>query len=172
MALEPPDAQAASHPLKAPQIVELHKVEASCASTPKYGWYITPLNTLEQVIFNPVIFQDALLVNTTVPADNSPFSCKNVGDTGWTIAVSLATGGSIAGLFPLYNDAMVVGSQTNNSGSPFIVSAGGELHMLTQTTGGGAQNGPVRCPPGSAICEAPIKPHGPTGKRLTWIQRR
>lgn len=146
--------------------------QAKCAQAPQYGWYINLLNTLEQVIFNPVTFQDILLVNTTVPANNPPFSCKNNGDTGYTIAVSLATGGAVPGLFPLYGDTSAVGSLTNNSGSPFIVMAGGQAYMLTQTVGGGAPGGPITCPPGSALCSAQIKPTGPVGKRLTWIQRR
>jgi type IV pilus assembly protein PilY1 len=142
-------------------------------STPKYGWYITLLNPLEQVIFNPIIFQDILLVNTTVPAANSPYSCKNTHDTGYTIAISLATGGSIPGLFPLYlNDTLAAGSLTNGSGSPFILQAGGQFYMLTQTLGGGTATGPIVCAPGSLVCEARIKPQGPVGKRLTWTQRR
>ena len=119
-----------------------------------------------------MIYQNVLLVNTTVPADNSPFSCKNTGDSGYTIAVALDTGGALAGLFPQYKDPLVVGSKTNNSGSPFIVMAGGQAFMLTQTVGGGAVNGPISCPVGSPVCSAPIKPKGPVGKRLTWIQRR
>jgi type IV pilus assembly protein PilY1 len=146
--------------------------QTSCTTTPKYGWYITLQNSLEQVIFNPVIYQDVFLVNTVVPAANSPFSCKNTGDTGYTIAVSLATGGAISGLFPQYGDTHAVGSLTNGSGSPFIILAGGDSYMLTQTVGGGSANGPISCPPGSLVCSAPIKPHGPVGKRLTWIQRR
>jgi type IV pilus assembly protein PilY1 len=146
--------------------------QSNCTTAPKYGWYITLLNTLEQVIFNPVIYQDVLLVNTTVPADNSPLSCKNTGDTGYTIGVSLATGGAIAGLFPLYGDLAAVGSRTNNSGSVFIMMVGGQAYMLTQTVGDGVVDGPVACPAGSPVCSARIKPHGPVGKRLTWIQRR
>jgi len=44
--------------------------------------------------------------------------------------------------------------------------------MVTQTVGGGKVDGPVTCTKGSLICDAPIKPQGPVGKRLTWIQRR
>ncbi len=146
--------------------------QTTCGNSPQYGWFITLLGTLEQVIFNPVIYQNVLLVNTTVPADNAPFSCTNTGDSGYTIAVALDTGGSLAGLFPQYKDPLVVGSKTNNSGSPFIVMAGGQAFMLTQTVGGGAVNGPISCPKGSPVCSAPIKPKGPVGKRLTWIQRR
>ena len=140
--------------------------------TPQYGWYITLGHPNEQVIFNPVIYQNALLVNTTVPADNSAFSCKNNGDGGYTIAVALDTGAAIPGLFPLYNDTQVAGSLTNNSGSPFIVLAGGQAYMVTQTVGGGKVDGPIACQKGSQLCDARIKPQGPVGKRLTWIQRR
>jgi type IV pilus assembly protein PilY1 len=146
--------------------------QASCSTTPAYGWYITLLNHLEQVIFNPVQYGDILLVNTTVPADNSPLSCKNTADTGYTIAISLATGGSIKGLFPLHNDDMGVGSLTNGSGSPFIVLADKYAFMITQTLGGGAATGLISCVAGSLVCNAPIAPQGPVGKRLTWTQRR
>jgi type IV pilus assembly protein PilY1 len=146
--------------------------QSTCSSTPKYGWYITLGHLLEQVIFNPVIFQNALLVNTTVPANNPPFSCKNDGDSGYTIAVALDTGAAIPGLFPLYGDTLAAGSLTNNSGSPFIVMAGGQSYMLTQTVGNGKVDGPIACPKGSLLCDARIKPQGPVGKRLTWIQRR
>ncbi len=146
--------------------------QATCASTPSYGWYINLGHLLEQVIFNPVIYQNALLVNTTVPANNPPFSCKNDGDTGYTIAVALDTGAAIPGLFPLYGDTLGAGSLTNNSGSPFIVMAGGQAYMLTQTVGNGKLDGPIACAKGSLLCDARIEPQGPVGKRLTWIQRR
>jgi len=146
--------------------------QTTCANTPQIGWYITLGHPGEQVIFNPVVYQNALLINTTVPADNSPFSCKNNGDGGYTIAVALDTGAAIPGLFPQYGDTLAAGSLTNNSGSPFIVLVGSQAFMVTQTVGGGKVDGPVSCPKGSLICDAPIKPQGPVGKRLTWIQRR
>jgi type IV pilus assembly protein PilY1 len=144
----------------------------NCAGTPQYGWFITLGHPNEQVIFNPVIYQNALLVNTTLPADNSPFSCKNSGDGGYTIAIALDTGAAIPGLFPLSGDPVAAGSLTNNSGSPFIVLAGGQAYMVTQTVGGGKVDGPIACQKGSQLCDALIKPQGPVGKRLTWIQRR
>jgi len=144
----------------------------NCAQAPQYGWFITLGHPNEQVIFNPVIYQNALLVNTTLPADTSPFSCKNSGDGGYTIAIALDTGAAIPGLFPLYGDTLAAGSLTNNSGSPFIVMAGGQAYMVTQTVGGGKVDGPIACQKGSQLCDARIKPQGPVGKRLTWIQRR
>ena len=144
----------------------------NCAQAPQYGWFITLGHPNEQVIFNPVIYQNALLVNTTLPADTSPFSCKNSGDGGYTIAIALDTGAAIPGLFPLYGDTLAAGSLTNNSGSPFIVMAGGQAYMVTQTVGGGKVDGPIACQKGSQLCDARIKPRGPVGRRLTWIQRR
>jgi type IV pilus assembly protein PilY1 len=146
--------------------------QSNCASAPNSGWYITLGHPGEQVIFNPVIYQNALLINTTIPADNQPFSCKNNGDGGYTIAVALDTGAAIPGLFPQYGDTLAAGSLTNNSGSPFVVLAGGQAFMLTQTVGGGKVDGTLSCQKGSGVCEGPIKPQGPVGKRLTWIQRR
>ena len=146
--------------------------QTSCSTRPQIGWYITLGHPGEQVIFTPVVYQNALLINTTVPADNSPFSCKNNGDGGYTIAVALDTGAAIPGLFPQYGDTLAAGSLTNNSGSPFIVLVGSQAFMVTQTVGGGKVDGPVSCQKGSLICDAPIKPQGPVGKRLTWIQRR
>jgi type IV pilus assembly protein PilY1 len=144
----------------------------TCSSTPQYGWYISLLGTGEQVIFNPVLYQDAFIVNTTMAPNNSPLNCTPSTETGFTIAVSVSTGGSIAGLFPKYTDTAAVGSQTNGSGSPFVVLAGGGAHLLTQTLGNGVASGPMTCPAGSRVCDGAIKPHSPTGKRLTWIERR
>ena len=47
--------------------------------------------TQEQIVYNPLIYQNAFIVNTTVPAINSPSSCTINHDTGNTIAISLAT---------------------------------------------------------------------------------
>jgi type IV pilus assembly protein PilY1 len=144
--------------------------QSGCTNTPQVGWYITLGHPGEQVIFNPVIYQNALLINTTVPADNQPFSCTNTGDGGYTIAVALDTGAAIPGLFPQYGDTLAAGSLTNNSGSPFVVLVGGQAFMLTQSVGGGKPDGTLKCD--KKDCEAAISPKGPVGKRLTWIQRR
>jgi type IV pilus assembly protein PilY1 len=144
----------------------------TCSSTPQYGWYVSLLGSSEQVIFSPILYQDAFIVNTTMPANNSPLNCSPSTETGYTISISVSTGGVISGLFPKYTDTAAVGSQTNGSGSPFVVLAGGTAQVLTQSLGNGSQTGPIACPAGSKLCSGQIKPHNPTGKRLTWIERR
>jgi type IV pilus assembly protein PilY1 len=133
----------------------------------QFGWILALPGTSEQVVYSPILFQNAFLVNTTIPANNSPLSCTTNTDTGYTVAVSVGTGGNIPGFFLNYSDTTLGGLQTNGTGTPFIVSAAGQTAILTQTVG----NPPV-CPPGSSACPLPIKSLGATGKRLTWIERR
>jgi type IV pilus assembly protein PilY1 len=149
----------------------------TCTTSPQYGWYITLPGASEQVVFNPLVYLNALIVNTTIPANNSLLSCKTLTDTGNTIGISVSTGGTIPGFFPYFNDTSAVGGQTNGSGSPFIVLAGGQAQILTQTIGGlpsggsgAGATGPFSC--SGPLCSATAKPQGPTGKRLTWTERR
>ena len=66
---------------------------SACASgNNKLGWLIDLPDSSEQVIYNPIVYNGALVVNTTVPANNAPFSCNNNLPTGWTMAMSPATG--------------------------------------------------------------------------------
>jgi type IV pilus assembly protein PilY1 len=139
----------------------------------QFGWILALPGTSEQVVFNPVLFQNAFVVNTTIPANNSPLNCQTNTDTGYTIAVGVGTGGALGSFFKNYNDAAAAGSQTDGSGSPFFVSAAGQYFLLTQTTGGGCTvNCPITCPPGSPLCTPPINSSAPSGKRITWIERR
>ena len=139
-----------------------------------FGWKIAfPTgNTGEQVVFNPVEYQNAFIVNTTIPANNAPTSCQVTHDTGDTIAVSLVTGGSLNGFFRNTTDTYAAGSQTNGTGSPFIALAGGQASLLTQSLGEGLTNNVASCPKGALYCTSGIKTTGATGKRLTWIERR
>jgi hypothetical protein len=90
----------------------------------------------------------------------------------------MANGGAVPGLFPNYNDA--VGFQTDGSGTPIFVNAGGKDYFLTQTTDGngtGSSSAPqgVCQPPlhwSNGTCSAQTNLPGPTGRRLTWIQKR
>jgi type IV pilus assembly protein PilY1 len=140
----------------------------SCGSGNKqFGWILALPGTNEQVIFSPLLYQDAFIVNTTIPATNTPSSCSAATDTGWTVAVSVLTGGSLSGFFKNYNDTNVGALQTNGVGTPFGVTAGGNWFLLTQTLG----NSP-NCKPGSPLCDLQTKPTLKVGKRLTWIERR
>ena len=151
---------------------------ADCSATPQYGWYIVLPGSGEQVIFNPLLYQGTIYVNTTIPPDNSPLNCNPSTETGNTIAVSATTGGVVKGLFPDYSDAQVAGEATDPSGSPFIVLANGGAYVLTQSTLGlnnetAPANGPLACTTNSTmVCEAQVAYHGISGKRLTWIETR
>jgi type IV pilus assembly protein PilY1 len=78
----------------------------------KFGFAVSLPGTQEQIVFNPLIFQGALIVNTTIPAVNSPTSCQVLHDTGDTIALSLVTGGSLGS-----SDSGSGGSGSGSGGS-------------------------------------------------------
>ncbi|MFL6602690.1 MAG: pilus assembly protein [Steroidobacteraceae bacterium] len=145
----------------------------TCSSgNTQFGWVLALPGSNEQVIFSPLMFQNAFVVNTTIPASNNQTSCAVNSDTGYTIAVSLATGGSLPGFFKTYNDTSAAASLTNGTGTPFIVLAGGQSYLITQSLGNGKSNGPVACPPGALYCSTQTSQAASAGKRLTWIQRR
>ena len=148
----------------------------SCTGTPNpsFGWYANLPGTSEQIIFNPVFFQGAILVNSTVPAVNSATSCTIITDTGYTYALSVANGGVFTNAFPTYTftnpvtgittvvlDAIAAGVQTNATGSVYVVStAEGKTNVVYQTVSGtpGAQQVNI--------------PSNTKAKRLTWVERR
>ncbi len=153
-----------------------------CAGGPgantQFGFAVALLGASEQVVFNPLLYQNTLLVNTTIPAVNTPTSCQVNHDTGNTIALSVSTGGvstsaSGANFFKNTTDTMAAGSSTNGTGTPSIVLAGGNAYMLTQSQGGGStasSGAPLDCK--SQVCTGGVNQAGPSGKRLTWIERR
>jgi type IV pilus assembly protein PilY1 len=133
-----------------------------------FGWYANLPFTNEQIIFNPVFFQGAFLVNSTVPANNALASCSNNQDTGYTYALAVANGGVFTKTFPTYtqngvliSDSIEAGVQTNATGSVYVVTtAEHTANIVYQTISGtpGAQK--VNIPPNTK------------SKRLTWIERR
>ena len=153
---------------------------SSCSSSPQFGWYFALPNTNEQVIYNTLVYQGTLYVNTTIPPVNNPAACSLQTETGDTIAVSATTGGVQEHLFPAYtDDPYAAGQLTNGSGTPFVVLAGGGAFVLTQTvtanstSGSSTANGPFTCSAGSSrVCESQVTFHGPTGHRLTWTELR
>jgi type IV pilus assembly protein PilY1 len=146
----------------------------------EFGFMIALLGTQEQIVFNPLIYQNALIVNTTIPAVNSPSSCSVAHDTGNTIAISLSTGGAL-GIFKNTTDTNAAGSLTNGTGTPFIAQAGGNTFILTQSLGDASYTvasgaapaaGPLTCTAGANLCAGNIQGAAQISKRLTWIQRR
>ena len=149
---------------------------SSCSGTPNpsFGWYANLPSTSEQIIFNPVFFQGAILVNSTIPAVNSATSCTIITDTGYTYALSIANGGVFTNAFPTYtytnpvtgistvvSDAIAAGVNTNATGSVYVVStAENKTNVVYQTVSGtpGAQEVNI--------------PSNTKAKRLTWVERR
>jgi type IV pilus assembly protein PilY1 len=134
----------------------------------QFGWYANLPTSSEQVIFNPVFFQGAFVVNTTVPANNVATSCTSNSDTGYTYALAVANGGVFTNTFPTFTtngviviDPIEAGVQTNAAGSVYVVTtAEGTSNVVYQTISG---------TPGAQRINIPsnIK-----AKRLTWIEQR
>jgi hypothetical protein len=149
----------------------------------QFGFAVALLGIQEQIIFNPLVYQNALIVNSTIPAANSPSSCAVAHETGNTIAISLLNGGALGnstgGFFKNTTDTNAAGSLTNGTGTPFIAQAGGNTFILTQslgdtsvTVGAAPSTGPFNCVAGSKFCSGNIQQAAVTTKRLTWIERR
>jgi type IV pilus assembly protein PilY1 len=143
----------------------------------KFGWYAalpggsaTTAGSSEQVIFNPVYFQGAILVDSTVPspANYTPTSCNATADAGFTYALSVANGGIFTNAFPsftkngtLANDSMAAGVETDATGSVYVVTtAQMTANIIYQTVTGTPSAQQVNV---SANTKS---------KRLTWVERR
>jgi type IV pilus assembly protein PilY1 len=65
----------------------------ACASgNTSFGWYAALPGTQEQIIYNPLLVGTALSVNSIIPASNSLLSCSTSLDSGYTYAITLASG--------------------------------------------------------------------------------
>ena len=148
----------------------------------KFGWYVnlvggvtTPAGLQEQVIFNPVYFQGAILVDSTVPANNIPTSCASNLDAGFTYALNVTNGGIFNNAFPTFvtnpapgnrtgvlaNDPLAAGVQTNATGSVYVVNTPqNKANVIYQTVTGSPSSQQVNIPPNTK------------SKRLTWVERR
>jgi type IV pilus assembly protein PilY1 len=148
----------------------------ACSSgNSQFGFALALPGVQEQVVFNPLVFQNALVVNTAIPALNSPSNCTVLHDTGNTIAISLATGGSLGSnvtgsYFLGSSDPNLAGLQTNGTGTAFPAQAGGKTFLLTQTLGDAAGGGGFVC--SGKFCSGGVQTATQTSKRLTWIERR
>jgi type IV pilus assembly protein PilY1 len=114
-----------------------------------FGWRATLPNTnldttgangtgspiTEQIVSTPSLFQGAFIVNSTVPASNSPLVCTAPStDTGVLYVVSVINGGtfssastgggptSFASAFVNFNDTKLAGLATNTTGSVTILT--------------------------------------------------
>ncbi len=134
----------------------------------QYGWYANLPGSSEQVIFNPVFYNGAFVVNYIVPANNVATSCTSNLDTGFTYALAVANGGIFANAFPTYTkngtlvtDSKEAGVQTNATGSVYVVTtAEGTSSIVYQTISG---------LPGTQQVNIPSNTQS---KRLTWVEKR
>jgi type IV pilus assembly protein PilY1 len=145
----------------------------SCGTSPtantQFGWFL-PLvgaNTVngttasnEQIIYNPELVNQAVVINSILPAANVPTSCQPSTDQGWTYGVNALTGGAFTNAFPQYYDSNAAGVQTNATGASFPVSSTGGTYLVYQTVLNNHGVTPIVLPPNSKA------------KRLTWVQRR
>ena len=159
-------------------------------SNNKFGWYLNLPGTQEQIIYSPELVQQALTVNSIVPASNDPTSCAIPTDTGFTYVLYAMTGGVIQnngyGVFlppselnnpnvntnPAYLDANAIALQTNATGSSFITgNSSGTMYLIYETNqvqgGNGANNGNIQ----SGTLGLNLPPNT-TGRRISWIERR
>ena len=138
-----------------------------------FGWYVTlpgssGAGSSEQVIFNPVFFQGAILVDSTVPASNIATSCSSNLDSGFTYAINVANGGIFTNAFPGYtkngvlaSDSVAAGIETGATGSVYVVTTvQGTTNVIYQTVNGAPDSKQVNIPPNTK------------SKRLTWVERR
>jgi type IV pilus assembly protein PilY1 len=142
----------------------------------------------EQIVSNPSLFQSALLVNSTIEANNSILSCTQSSDTGVTYIVSVLTGGTfmfpssgtsggtLSSAYVNYHDANMVGLLTNETGALSVVSTVEGTttlvgQLITPTIASGtagstttsvtiAGTGKFQLPPNTSV------------NRLTWVELR
>jgi type IV pilus assembly protein PilY1 len=131
----------------------------------------------EQAIFNPALESGAFVINTTIPPAANATMCFAAGESGWTMAVDPATGGSFTNSFfgtPAHNylnvtqtdaggtsTSVVSGVALGGTGSTsIVVGTDGLSYLVTQTVSGSGSSLNVH-PPGTTI-----------GSRLTWVERR
>ncbi len=149
----------------------------TCASgsNNQYGWVANLPTTNEQVIYSPTVYQGAIIVNTTIPANNSNYACSTNLPSGWTMAFSPSNGGAFSNsFFPNATNAFVqvpspgnpsvlvsvMGVQVNGTGTPLVVSAANNPYVVSQTTSG----------VGNVTRFNP--PKNTQTKRLNWTQLR
>jgi type IV pilus assembly protein PilY1 len=159
--------------------------------TGQFGWYANLPQTngttaagasiVEQVVSNPSLFEDGLIVNSTIPANNQPLNCNSpTTDQGVTYVVALVSGGTFASggaspgtgtttfnsAFVNYRDTNTAGIQTNETGALTVVNTReGSTYLIGQDisipTAGNAPGGAQQI----ALSDTTVN-------RLTWIQLR
>jgi type IV pilus assembly protein PilY1 len=134
----------------------------ACSSgNTQFGWQANLPASSEQVIYSPILYNGAVLFNTTVPANNSPFACSADLPTGWTMAMTPSAGaGFTNSFFGPSEGPNVSGLGLNATGAPSVVLAQGRPYVVSQTVSGTGTVNSIN-PPG-----------GTQGARITWTMLR
>jgi type IV pilus assembly protein PilY1 len=138
------------------------KSPAVCGSgNDKFGWYIDLPGGNEQIVYNPLLFQGAFIVDSTVPATNGALSCTQSLDTGYTYIVKVDSGSNFTGAFVNNSDTAAAGLQTDATGTPYLVTTvEGTTSLVYQTISGSPNAMQISLPSNLAA------------QRLTWIELR
>jgi len=156
--------------------------DTSCNSGAKFGWYANlpgsngtgAYKQNEQIVSSPILFQQGLIVNSTIPGTTSPLTCANASDSGITYVVAVDDGGTFSSVStPLFSGFLnyatsvnMVGVQTNETGALSVVTTQQSTTFLI----GQAINPQPGQSPGKVI---PIAlPPNFTVQRTTWTQLR
>ncbi|MDE2276778.1 MAG: pilus assembly protein PilY [Burkholderiales bacterium] len=145
------------------------KGSTACATgNTQFGWQLALPASQEQVIYNPVIAYGMFIVNTTIPTVTNALTCSNQPASGYTMAVTMGSGGSATSSFfadpnnnfVTLNGGIVSGIGLSATGSPSIVTARQKPYLVQQTVGGTG-----------VVTQINPAANG-TGSRVTWIQLR
>jgi type IV pilus assembly protein PilY1 len=145
----------------------------------KFGWYAnlpgsSGTGSYEQIVSSPSLFQQGLIVNSTIPATNATLSCSVTTNTGNTYVISVVSGGTFTQTgstnktsgFLNSTDTSMVGLQTNENGALTVVSTKANTTVLI-----GQLINPV--PGQSPGTTTPIQlPNNVQVNRVTWTQLR
>jgi len=101
------------------------------AANTSFGWSAALPGTSEQIIYNPELVGTTFVVNSVVPANNSPLACTTSVNAGFTYGIGLVNGGvsgsggtgnKTSTFFPSINDTSAVGVGTNATGTSLVVT--------------------------------------------------
>jgi type IV pilus assembly protein PilY1 len=163
----------------------------TCVSNGKFGWFVNLPGSngtmsggqpvVEQIVSGPSLFEDAFIVNSTIPANNAPLNCTSPQtDTGVTYAIAVVSGTTFAqggaspnpattttfnSAFVNYKDTPTVGILTNETGALSVVNTKENTTFLVgqdiSIPQGGAPGGVQQI----ALSNTSVN-------RLTWVELR
>ena len=156
---------------------------AGSANT-QFGWQLPLPNTGEQIIYNPVMQNGGLFVNTTIPNANQVITCSTQGASGFTMALDPTTGGapvssffatasSAAGISPP-SGSVIAGLGLNGTGTPtFVTSSTTNQGSNPSTTGSVTKQYMIQQKTNGAGVAVEVNSAGVSiGKRMTWAKLR